>query len=83
MVDSTQRGVSREALIADALSAVFDMLRRAEKSPRVRELQAQAHSYDKAIKHWTTVPPTYAQLDAMFDLVTELHRKAMAARPPG
>jgi hypothetical protein len=51
--DSTQRGASRETLIADALSEVFRMLDAVESSPHSRELRAQARFYDLAIKHWT------------------------------
>ena len=77
--DSTQRGGSREALIVAALSEVFRMLGEVQNPARQRELRAQARFYDQAIKHWTTVPPTYAQLDAMFDLVTELHGNVATA----
>jgi hypothetical protein len=67
-------------LVAVALVAVFDMLRELQESPRKRELNAQARSYDQAVKHWTAVPPTEAQLQAMFDLVTELHDKVLSVR---
>jgi hypothetical protein len=43
----------------------------------VRELRAQARSYELAVKNWATVPPNDVQVDAMFDLVTELHAKAV------
>jgi hypothetical protein len=78
--DSTQRGPSRETLIADALAAVFTMVDEAESTPRVRELRSQACFYDRAIKHWTLVPPTFAKLDAMFDLIVELHGTTLAAK---
>ncbi|MGO8995884.1 MAG: hypothetical protein ACLQVI_21435 [Polyangiaceae bacterium] len=64
----------------DALSEVFRLLDGAEKTPHMRELWAQARFYDQAVKHWTTVPPTFAQLDAMFDLVVELHGKTIASQ---
>jgi hypothetical protein len=78
--DSTQRGASRETLIEGALSEVFRMLEGAEKTPHLRELWAQARFYDRAVKHWTTVPPTFAQVDAMFELVVELHGKTVASQ---
>ena len=78
MDDSTQRGQSRETLIANALDEALRMLASVKQTPHVRELRAQARFYDQAVKHWTTVPPTYAQLDAMFELVIELHGSATA-----
>jgi hypothetical protein len=75
------RGASREALIVDALSNVFTVLTSRQETAHIRELRAQARSYEQAIKHWTTVPPTSAQLDAMLDVVTDLHGKVVAAKP--
>ena len=80
MEDASQRGKSRETLIVDALTEVLRVLGSSKGSPHVRELLAQARFYDKAVKHWTTVPPTHAQLDAMFDLVVDLHGKVVASK---
>jgi hypothetical protein len=80
VADPIQRGASREALIVDALSAVFRILGEEADSPRLRELRAQALSYERSVKHWTAVPPSDAQLDAMLDLVTDLHAKAADAK---
>jgi hypothetical protein len=66
----------------DALSTAYALLSRVATTARVRELLAQARSYERAVKHWTTIPPTEAQLDAMFDVVAELHAKAIATAQP-
>jgi hypothetical protein len=76
--DPTSRGVSREALIAHTLSVARDLLGHARISAHVRELRAQARSYEQAVERWASVRPTPAQLGAMFDLVRELHDKAVA-----
>ena len=78
--ESARTFTSRETLIVDALSAVFHMLDKAASAPRSRELRARARFYDRAIKHWTAVPPTVAQVDAMFDLVIELHARALSGK---
>jgi hypothetical protein len=82
--DPTQPGLTRDALIVAALSAVFRMLRDVRPTARTRALLAQARSFDQAVKHWTTVPPSAPQLEAMFDLVTDLHAEAVVSlsRPP-
>jgi hypothetical protein len=77
--DSTQRGASRETLIVDALSEVFRMLDEMARTPHSRELRAQARSYDLAVKNWSFVAPTFAQLDAMFELVVDLHGRVVTA----
>jgi hypothetical protein len=59
----------------DALSEVFRMLDERGSTARARELRAEARFYERAIRRWETVPPSSAQIDAMFDLVTELHGK--------
>ena len=78
--ESPQGGASLETLIVDALADVFRMLDGAKGTPRTRELRAEASFYDRAVKHWAVSPPTIAQLDAMFDLVVELHGKTMTTR---
>jgi hypothetical protein len=70
-----------DAVIVDTLVATIDLLTRAQSSPLTRELRAQAYSYEQAVKHWSTVPPHAAQLDAMLDLVAELHARAAAMAP--
>jgi hypothetical protein len=76
----TRSRIPRDAIIATALEAVFDMLGELSVTPRIRELHAQAKVYDHAVKHWTTIPPSPAQLDAMFDLVTDLHGEVVETR---
>jgi hypothetical protein len=75
--DSIPRLLTREVLILDALAAVLRLLREPRGSAYVRELRTQARFYENAVKRWTTVPATSAQVGAMFDLVTELHDKVV------
>jgi hypothetical protein len=71
---------SRETLIVDAMGEVFRLLAASKQTVHVRALRTVACFYELAIKKWTTVPPSSAQIDAMLDLVTELHEKAAAAK---
>lgn len=78
--DSTPREIPRETLIVEALSEVFRMLDDGERTAASRELRTQARFFDRAVKHWVVVPPTLAQVDAMFDLVVDLHERAVSVR---
>jgi hypothetical protein len=78
--DSAQRDASLETLIVDALSNVLRMLDAADKTAYARELRTQACFYSQAVKHWTTVPPTFAQVGAMFDLVVDFHGKTATSQ---
>jgi hypothetical protein len=69
-------------MILDALATIFDELARAEDSVHTRELRAQARTYDLAVKNWTTIPPGAHQIDAMFELVAELHARVVSAAAP-
>ena len=73
----TPRTSSRESLIVEALCAILRLVDGAAKTPETRGLKAQARSYEQAVKHWATVPPSRAQLDAMFEIVIELHARAV------
>jgi hypothetical protein len=74
--DSTPHLPQRAMMIAELVTHVLGLLRGLERSHQVRELLAQAQLYEKVVKHWESVPPTPPQLEAMLDLVTELHEKA-------
>jgi CheY-like chemotaxis protein len=78
-VAETTLTVSREAIIENALVATLRTLHGAKRTRRVRELQAQARSFDAAVKRWATVPPGPDKVTAMLDLVTELHEQAILA----
>jgi hypothetical protein len=77
--DSTPRSVPRETLIADALVEVIRMLDERKNTPRIRELRARARFYERAVRDWTAFPPNPTQLDAMFELVIELHGEAVTS----
>jgi len=65
----------------ETLSDVLRMLAEiGRSSSHLRERRAQARFYERVFKQWTAVPPTQAQLDATFDLVTDLYAKVVAAK---
>ncbi len=76
--EHTQRTTRRDAVIVDALLAIFDLLKDVDRTAGSRELLVQARAFDQAVKNWMTVPPTETQIAAMFDLVLDLHGKAVA-----
>jgi hypothetical protein len=76
--DSTIRGRSREALAIQVLTEALRILERAHDTPHVRELRAKARVYETAIKGWATLAPTEPQLEAIFELVKDLHGKVVA-----
>jgi hypothetical protein len=69
-----------QALLTETIVAIFAILDEAGDSAHVRELRAKARSYERIVAMWATVPPSMAQRDATFDLVTELHLKAAEAK---
>ncbi|HEY2509992.1 MAG TPA: hypothetical protein VGI39_04025 [Polyangiaceae bacterium] len=79
MDDATVARGSRDLLILDSLSAIFEELAAMEDTAQVRSLRAQARSYESAVKAWATVRPSEAQISAMFELVSGLHGKVVAA----
>jgi hypothetical protein len=81
--DATVHRGTRDALIIDGLAAIFDQLGGLQDSAHVRTLRAQARSYEKAVKSWTTVRPSDVQIAAMLELVSELLVKATTAGSPG
>jgi len=70
------------ALIASALTAIFQTLDASPDTSRTRELRAQARLCEKAVGHWSTTPPSGAQVDAMLHLVTGLRAVATGAVQP-
>ena len=79
MDDATVARGSRDLLILDSLSAILEELAAMEDTAQVRSLRSQARSYESAVKAWATVRPSDAQMAAMFELVTGLHGKVLAA----
>ena len=80
VADETERS-DRRPIIADILAAIFDELGKRADSAHTRALRARARGYESTMNGWTTVPPSAAQIGAMFELVTELHAKAMEREP--
>jgi hypothetical protein len=66
--------------LASALDAVFALVLELPNSPHVRELRVQAQTYDRVLVKWESVPATGIELDALLDLVTDLHGRAAAAK---
>jgi hypothetical protein len=70
--DATVPRCTRDALIMDGLAVVFDHLEEREDTATVRAQQAQARSYERALKRWSAIPPNDDQIAAMLALVSEL-----------
>ena len=62
------------------LQNVYRALSELADSSQVREFRARARRLDAAIKHWTSVPPSTIQRDAMMEVAEDLLRSILAAR---
>ena len=80
--DETPRFSDRRALVVSTLTAVVDLLSELADSAHTRALRSKARSFEAAVRAWSTVAPSDAQIAAMFDLVRELQTKAINARLP-
>jgi len=88
--DGTPRFSDRRPLVVSTLTAVVDLLAELADSAQTRALRSKARSFETAVRAWSTVAPSKAQIAAMLDLVLELQAKALGARgtqhtslPPG
>ncbi len=61
------------------MRAIFELLDGAPQTAHVRELRAKARTFELAVKHSPAQPPANPQLEAMFELVSDLHAKAVEA----
>jgi hypothetical protein len=64
---------TRLNIVEQALIDTLERLREIPAGPRVRELRTKAEVYERALRAWTTRPPTEEQRAALLRLVLELN----------
>jgi hypothetical protein len=69
---------TRLAIVEQSLVDTLERLREEPAGPRVRELRAKAEVYERALRAWTTRPPTEEARAALLKLVLELNVEAMS-----
>jgi hypothetical protein len=69
---------TRLAIVEQSLIDTLERLRDLPGSPRVRELRTKAEVYERALRAWTTRPPTEEARAALLKLVLELNVEVMA-----
>ncbi len=70
-------GSTRLAIVEKSLVDTLERLRELPTSPRVRELRAKAEGYQRALRAWSTRPPTEEQRAMLLKLVLELNVDVM------
>jgi len=69
---------TRLAIVEQSLIDTLERLRDQPAGPRVRELKAKADVYERALRAWTTRPPTEEARAALLKLVLELNMEVMS-----
>jgi hypothetical protein len=69
---------TRLAIVDQAIVDTLERLRDMPVSPRVRELRAKAEVYERALRAWSTRPPTEEARAALLKLVLELNVQAIS-----
>jgi hypothetical protein len=69
---------TRLAIVEQAIIDTLERLRDLPGGPRVRELRAKAEVYERALRAWTTRPPTEEARAALLKLVLELNVEAIS-----
>ena len=69
---------TRLAIVEQALIDTAERLRELPQGPRVRELRTKAEVYERALRSWTTRPPTEEARAALLKLVLELNVEVIA-----
>jgi len=73
-----RRGSTRLAIVEQSLNDTIERLGELPPGPRVRELRAKAEGFERALKAWSTRPPTEEQRATLLKLVLELNVEAIA-----
>jgi hypothetical protein len=69
---------TRLAIVEQFLVDTLERLREHPAGPRVRELRTKAEVYERALRAWTTRPPTEEARAALLKLVLELNVEVMS-----
>jgi len=71
-------GSTRLAIVERSLTDIVERLSELPPGPRVRELRAKAEGFERALRAWTTRPPTEEQRSTLLKLVLDLNVETMA-----
>jgi hypothetical protein len=75
--NDARHGSTRIAIVEQSLLDTIERLRDLKASPRVRELRAKAEGYERALRGWSSLPPTEEQRATLLKLVLELNVDVM------
>ncbi len=73
MPSGEHKGSARLAIVEQAIVDTLERLQDLDASPRVRELRSKAEGFERALRSWSTRPPTEEQRSALMRLVIELN----------
>jgi hypothetical protein len=71
-------GSTRLAIVEQSLIDTLERLSDLPVGPRVRELRTKAEGFERALRAWTTRPPTEEQRATLLKLVLELNVEVIA-----
>jgi hypothetical protein len=71
-------GSTRLAIVEQSLADTVERLSELPAGPRVRELRAKAEGFERALRSWSTLPPTEEQRSTLLKLVLDLNVEVMA-----
>jgi hypothetical protein len=71
-------GSTRLAIVEQSLIDTLERLRDLPVGPRVRELRTKAEGFERALRSWTTRPPSEEQRATLLKLVLELNVEVIA-----
>jgi hypothetical protein len=71
-------GSTRLAIVEKSLNDIIERLAELPPGPRVRELRAKAEGFERALRGWSSLPPSEEQRSTLLKLVLELNVETMA-----
>jgi len=66
------------SIVDQSLTDTIERLSELPPGPRVRELRAKAEGFERALRTWSTRPPTEEQRAALLKLVLDLNVEVMS-----
>jgi len=70
-------GSTRLAIVEKSITDTIERLSELPPGPRVRELRAKAEGFERALRSWSSRPPTEEQRSTLLKLVLELNMETM------
>jgi hypothetical protein len=71
-------GSVRWSIVEKSLDDTLERLRELPAGPSARKVRAKAQGYERALRAWSTCPPTEEQRGALLKLVLELNMEVRA-----